>query len=84
VAFGKLAEIMDKFLGKGSKIFVDGEFRTRQWEDKDGNTRYTTEIVANNMLMLSDAPGGPPRKETKQPRQQDTASTPGFDEDLPF
>jgi single-strand DNA-binding protein len=47
-----LAEITEKFLRKGSKVYIEGKLRTRQWQDKDGNTRYTTEIVADEMTML--------------------------------
>ena len=52
VTFGKLAEICGNFLSKGKLIFVDGRIRTQSWEDKEGNKRYTTEIVAANMQML--------------------------------
>jgi single-strand DNA-binding protein len=52
-----LAEITEKFLRKGSKVYIEGKLRTRQWQDKDNNTRYTTEIVADEMTML-DRPGG--------------------------
>lgn len=52
VAFGKLAEICGEYLRKGSKVLIGGSMRTRSWDDKDGNKRYTTEIVADKMLML--------------------------------
>src|SRR3989337_536738 len=55
VAFGKLAEICGEYLNKGKQIYVEGKIQTRQWEDKDGNKRYTTEIVANNLQMLGTA-----------------------------
>lgn len=51
-AFGKLAEIMGKYLQKGSKVYIEGSLRTRKWQDKEGNDRYTTEIVAKEMQML--------------------------------
>ena len=47
-----LAEIAEKYLRKGSQIYIEGKLRTRSWQDKDGNTRYTTEIVGDNMTML--------------------------------
>ena len=47
VLWNKLAEIAEKFLKKGDKLFIEGRIRTRKWEDKDGNTRYTTEINGN-------------------------------------
>jgi len=52
VTFGKLAEIGGKYLSKGKLIFVEGRIQTRSWEDKDGNKRHTTEIIASNMRML--------------------------------
>ena len=50
-----LAEITEKYLRKGSKVYIEGKLRTRQWQDKDGQTRYTTEIVADEMTMLDRA-----------------------------
>jgi single-strand DNA-binding protein len=52
VAFGKLAEICGQYLTKGKRVYIEGKTQTRSWEDKDGNTRYTTEIVARDMVML--------------------------------
>jgi len=52
VAFGRLGEICGEYLTKGSKVYIEGRIQTRQWEDKDGNKRYTTEIVAREMKML--------------------------------
>lgn len=48
-----LAEIAEKYLHKGNTVFIEGKIRTRSWEDKEGNKRYATEIVADNMTMLS-------------------------------
>lgn len=47
-----LAEVAEKYLKKGSQVYVEGKLRTRSWEDKEGNTRYTTEIVGDSMTML--------------------------------
>lgn len=52
VFFNRLAEIAAQYLTKGSKVYVEGHLRTRKWQDKDGNDRYTTEIVARDMQML--------------------------------
>ncbi|NCF11057.1 MAG: single-stranded DNA-binding protein [Gammaproteobacteria bacterium] len=52
VMFGRLGEIAGEYLKKGSKVYVEGAIRTRKWQDRDGNDRYTTEIVANEMQML--------------------------------
>ena len=50
--FGKLAEIAGQYLRKGSQVYIEGSLRTRKWQDKDGNDRYTTEIRADEMKML--------------------------------
>lgn len=50
-----LAEIAEKYLKKGQKVYIEGKLKTRSWQDKDGNTRYTTEVVGDNMTMLSRA-----------------------------
>ena len=52
VFFDRLAEIAGEYLRKGSQVYVEGRLRTRKWQDKSGNDRYTTEIVANEMQML--------------------------------
>lgn len=57
VAFGKLAEIVGEYLKKGSKCMIQGTMQTRKWTDKDGNDKYTTEIVAREMKMLSPRSG---------------------------
>lgn len=57
VFFNRLAEIVEQYLTKGSKVYVEGALRTRKWQDQNGQDRYTTEIVANDMQML-DSRGG--------------------------
>ena len=57
VIFNKLGEITGEYLRKGSKVYIEGSLRTRKWQDKDGQDRYTTEIVASEMQML-DSQGG--------------------------
>ncbi len=52
VVWRGLAEISEKYLKKGMQVYIEGKLRTRQWQDKDGNTRYTTEVVAENLQML--------------------------------
>ncbi|MBI3095792.1 MAG: single-stranded DNA-binding protein [Rhodocyclales bacterium] len=64
VFFGKLAEIAGQYLKKGRQVYVEGALRTRKWQDKEGQERYTTEIVANEMKMLGSREGmsdAPPR-----------------------
>jgi single-strand DNA-binding protein len=56
--FGRQAEIAGEYLRKGSQVYIEGRLRTRKWQDKQGNDRYTTEIVANDMQMLGSAGGG--------------------------
>lgn len=58
VAFGRLAEIIGEYVHKGSYLRVEGELRTRKWQDKDGSDRYTTEISLREMLMLDSKGGG--------------------------
>lgn len=53
VAWGRLAEICGEYLTKGKMVYVEGALRTRSWDDKQGNKRWTTEIVANQMQILS-------------------------------
>lgn len=52
VAFGKTAENCREYLQKGRQLYVEGRLQTRNWEDKDGNKRYTTEVIANQVLFL--------------------------------
>jgi len=84
VAFGRLAEICKEYLNKGKQVYVEGRIRTRSWEDKDGNKRFTTEIVANQMQMLGTPGGsggasGPVREEGI-----DQEIPPIADDDVPF
>lgn len=52
VAWNKLAEICNKWLSKGSRVYVEGRLQTRQWQDQEGQTRSTTEVIANDMIIL--------------------------------
>ncbi|HEX3948999.1 MAG TPA: single-stranded DNA-binding protein [Steroidobacteraceae bacterium] len=56
--FGRLGEIAAEYLRKGSQVFIEGKLRTRKWQDKQGNDRFTTEIIADNMQMLGGRAGG--------------------------
>jgi single-strand DNA-binding protein len=78
VAWGKLAEICDKLLSKGKQVYVEGRIQTRAWDDREGNKKYTTEIIADRMQLLSamDKPEAGP----KETPQDDSG---GFD-DVPF
>ena len=87
VMFGKLAEIAQQYLKKGSQAYFEGRIQTRKWQDQSGNDRYSTEIVANEMQMLGGRGGGAPA-ESDQPQSRpapaETAPIDdGFD-DIPF
>src|SRR3989337_2110712 len=82
VAFGRLAEICGEYLNKGKQVYIEGRLRTRSWEDKDGNKRWSTEIVATQMQMLgSPADVSTSGKETDI--DQEAIPEPG-DEEVPF
>lgn len=72
VAYDKLAEIIGEYLKKGSKVYVEGRLQTREWQDQQGQKRYTTEIVINEMQMLDGKPQGAVNTGTGQhtPQQQ--------------
>lgn len=81
VAWGKLADICAQYLTKGKKVYVDGRLQTREWEGQDGQKRYRTEIVLENMIMLGD------KRQTTQlnPEPQPYASDDQVRlEDIPF
>ena len=85
VFFRRLAEIVGEYLKKGSKVYVEGRLQTRKWQDKDGQDRYTTEIVADQMQML-DSRGGGAANFDSAPSQPAAAPAPSndFDDDIPF
>jgi len=92
--FGRLGEIAAEYLRKGSQVFVEGKLRTRKWQDKQGNERYTTEIIADNMQMLGGRAGGgaerggstsaPPRDDYDQAPAPAGGGKEEFDDDIPF
>lgn len=88
VAWGRLAEICGEYLTKGRMVYIEGSIRTRSWEDKEGNTRYTTEIVARNMQMLGGQGGrteAPATRDEKIPEDFDIEDDSfGSDDDIPF
>jgi len=82
VAFGRLGEICGEYLSKGSKVYIEGRIQTRQWDDKDGNKRYTTEIVAREMKMLS--PKGGSDQGASYHEDPPMPEPPTMGEDVPF
>jgi len=83
VLFGRLAEIAGEYLRKGSQVYLEGRLQTRKWQGQDGNDRYTTEIVANDMQMLGGRGG---QQMPDAPAESTKASAPSddFDDDIPF
>lgn len=95
VFFGRLAEIVKEYLHKGSQIYVEGRLQTRKWQGQDGQDRYTTEIVANDMQMLGgrggaadfdQAPPPPAGEQAATASGANAAKSPDedFDDDIPF
>lgn len=93
VFFGKLAEIAGEYLKKGSQVYVEGRLQTRKWQDQQGQDRYTTEIVANEMTMLGGRGGTQApvsgNEFDQTPAAESTASGTSdssgeFDDDIPF
>lgn len=90
--FNRLAEIVGEYMKKGSKIYVEGSLRTRKWQDKSGNDRYTTEIIANEMQMLDSRSSGgnstTPQTSSNQqhntPEMTAPTNTTIEDDDIPF
>ncbi len=88
VFFGKLAEIAEQYLDKGSQVYVEGKLQTRKWQDKDGNDKYTTEILGNEMNMLggrqssSDSDAYDQSQPTSQTAQSQDSQI--SEEDIPF
>ena len=99
VLWSRLGEIAAEYLKKGSQVYIEGRLQTRKWQDKSGNDRYTTEIVAGEMQMMGGRGGGGANQETRDRRDPgaDTppqaaaagSAAPGgtaadFDDDIPF
>lgn len=98
VAWGRLAEICNEYLRKGSQAYFEGSLQTRQWEDRDGNTKYTTEVKAREMMLLGGrgdnggsfggSSGGSSAKKEKATTAADSGKNDDYtfepDDDLPF
>ena len=82
VAWKRLAEICSEFLSKGSKVYIEGKLQTRKYQAKDGTDRYSTEIVANEMKMLSPRQGDSYRSDI--PTAIDQPQSTGDDDSVPF
>ncbi len=98
VFFSRLAEIVGEYLKKGAQVYIEGRLQTRKWQDRDGNDRYTTEIVANEMQMLGGRSSGRSEDEGRRANNSDSSSDKeqnmtrnspeppldDFDDDIPF
>lgn len=93
VIWGKRAEALSKFLGKGDRIFVEGGIRTSSWEDKEGQKRYRTEVQASNIILNGSgrgSGGGPRAQEREQSNERDYGGGDdggdrgNYDEEIPF
>jgi len=87
VFFNRLAEIAAQYLKKGSQVYVEGKLQTRKWEDKEGNERWTTEVVANQMQMLGDRMSNDMSNDNASSSQSSSDNdNPDieFDDDIPF
>src|SRR5471030_2308331 len=93
-SYGRLAEICGEYLKKGSQVYVEGKLRTRKWQDKEGQDRYTTEIIADVMQMLGSRSGmgaGEPREMREpsvagesKPAKKPVGQFQDMDDDIPF
>lgn len=70
VVWQRLAEICNQYLHKGKQVYIEGRLQTRKWQDRDGNDRYSTEIVANQMQMLGNKNDNGQQQQQSQPQQQ--------------
>lgn len=94
VMFGRLAEVAGEYLRKGAKVYIEGRIQTRKWQGQDGQDRWTTEIVANEMQMLDSRTGGQGQSQgggySAPPPQQDGPPAGGYqdqgglEDDIPF
>ena len=99
VMFNRLGEIAGEYLKKGSQVYIEGKLQTRKWQDQQGQDKYTTEIVANEMQMLGGRSGGaqaggqqyqqpqqqaPAQQPQQAPQQNNNAGFDDFDDDIPF
>ena len=90
INFPKLAEVAEKYLKKGSLVHIEGKIKTRSYDDKDGNKRYVTEVIAESFRMLDskkDSSGGGGNYSapaTSSVSEQSPAATSAVDDDLPF
>ncbi len=83
VAFGKTAEICGKYLTPGKQIYIEGRIQTREWQDREGQSRQTTEFIANNMQMLGSR-GDAPQRAASDAAVETVTEASSVDDDIPF
>lgn len=81
VFYNRLAEVAGQYLKKGSQVYIEGKVKTRKWQDKDGQDRYTTEVQASEMKMLGGRRDG---ESGNQQQARPAASVNDLDDDIPF
>lgn len=91
VMFRRLAEVAAEYLRKGSQVYIEGKLKTRKWQDKNGNDRYTTEIEAREMQMLGSrgagggmGAGAPRQDRAPAPAAAQAAPSNDYEDDIPF
>ncbi len=93
VAWNKLADLAKRYLSKGRQVYIEGRIRTREWDDRDGNKRRTTEIIATQMVLLGSRPQGaegvaqapqPIQRDAPAGMEQGVGDTGITDDDIPF
>ncbi len=84
VVWGKQAENCGEYLKKGRPVYVEGRLQTREWNDKEGNKRYTTEVVATTVQFLGTAPGGAERGKTYTEAKSPPPPSTMTEDDIPF
>ena len=93
VAWNKLADLAKRYLTKGRQVYIEGRIRTREWDDRDGNKKRTTEIIATQMVLLGSKPQGAeasssvpqPLQKSTPPDMEQGVGDPGItDDDIPF
>jgi single-strand DNA-binding protein len=88
VVWGRQAEIVSQYLTKGRQVYIEGRIRTRQWQDQQGQKRFSTEIVAQNVQLLGSRSERAPGEEVDAPAAPEDTVTADFgggpDDDIPF
>ena len=90
VVWGKQAETLQEFLLKGRQVYVEGRLQTRKWDDRDGNTRYTTEVRADRVVLLGRRDGDGGSRSSDRPERPEAQPAPAMDgpapapDDIPF